>query len=136
MTEISSKDGDGQVVPLRLRPARSPALDPVERVEPTAKQNNAVSIKPKEEPRRSLSLVEDKDPLETAAALLEEIIPEFDQVSNTRLRIDKDDETGKFIYYNIDNESGEVIRRFPPESILKYLEQVRSPEGLVLDDEI
>lgn len=136
MTEISSKEGDGRVVALRVRPARSPALDPVERVEPTAKPNNAVSIKPKEEPRRSLSLNEGIDPLETAAAKLEEIIPEFDQVSNTRLRIDKDDETGKFIYYNIDNESGEVIRRFPPESILKYLEQVRSPEGLVLDDEI
>lgn len=135
MTDIISIDSKRRDIPIRPARARSPALEPVKREEPTAKPNPALSLKVKDEDQKSsLSAIE--RPLEAAAALLEEIVPEVSQVSNTRLRIDQDQETGKFIYYNIDNESGEVVRQFPPESILKYLKQVQSVEGLVLDDKV
>ena len=75
-----------------------------------------------------------KSPLEKAAAALEKFIPEDEQVPNTRLRIDKDDKTGRFVYLNIDNESGEVIKQFPPESILEFLSYYREVAGLAVDD--
>lgn len=77
---------------------------------------------------------EQGSPLEQAARAIEEIIPE-EQTTNTRLRIDRDEETGRFIYKNIDTDTGEVVSQFPLESILEIVSQFREPEGLILDDE-
>ncbi len=75
---------------------------------------------------------EQGSPLEQVARAIEDIIPED---SNTRLRIDRDEETGRFIYKNIDTESGEVVSQFPLESILDIVSQFRDLEGLILDNE-
>ena len=68
-----------------------------------------------------------------AAETIREFVPQ--EGPETELRIDKDDETGRFIYKSVDKESGEVIKQFPPETILELISQYRSLEGLVVDDD-
>ena len=79
---------------------------------------------------------EKKDPLVKAAELLEQFMPTEDTAPNTRLRIDRDESSGNFIYQSIDEESGEVIRQFPTEEILKVLSFYRELEGIAVDDSV
>ncbi|WP_262696419.1 flagellar protein FlaG [Kordiimonas aquimaris] len=102
----------------------------------TAPQTRQASFEPPEETNGTFLRLTEGDPLVRAAEALEELIPEIEQTPNTRLRIEKDEETGRFIYSNVDNESGEVVRQFPPESIFEFLASFRNVEGLLVDDEV
>lgn len=75
-----------------------------------------------------------EDPLDKAAKILEEFIPKA--TSDTRLQIDRDEVSGRFIYKSVDKNSGETVRQFPPEYMLKFLELHREAAGLVMDDEV
>ncbi len=85
--------------------------------------------------RDALEFDENSDPLAQAAEALSDFIPDTEAFANTSLRIEQDEATGRFIYQNIDNASGEVLRQFPPEQILEFLAFYREPEGIVVDDE-
>jgi uncharacterized FlaG/YvyC family protein len=54
--------------------------------------------------------------------------------SNTKLEIEKDKKTGTFIYRSVDPETGEVVRQWPPEEILKLRAALRDMEGLLVDE--
>lgn len=137
MTEIGSSGNSAQVANLKTTPSRGPGSDSVERGATTAATPSAdVAAQPTGTGVEGLTPQAARDPFEQAAEVLEDFIPEIEQIPNTRLRIDKDDETGRFVYYSVDDESGEVIRQFPPESMLKFLSYYRGLEGLVLDDTI
>ncbi len=137
MTEIGSSGNGAQVVNLKTNSTRSPGSDSVERgTTPAATPKTDATTQPIGNGAEALGAEVIKDPFEQAAGVLEEFIPEFEQIPNTRLRIDKDDETGRFVYYSVDDESGEVVRQFPPENILKFLSYYRGLEGLLLDDKI
>lgn len=77
---------------------------------------------------------ESDDPLEKAAKLVEKYLPDEDSAPNTKLRIDIDESSGNFIYQSVDETSGEVIRQFPSEEILKFLSFYRELEGLAVDE--
>lgn len=139
MTEVGSSSGNAQVLNLRQSTSRGPGSDSVERgtTEVAPPQPAAPVTGFSGNTIDKLAEETERDPLEQAAEAIEEFIPEFEQVPNTRLRIDKDDETGRFVYYSIDDESGEVLRQFPPENILKFLSYYRGlEEGLIVDDTI
>jgi len=58
----------------------------------------------------------------------------------TRLRINQDDDTGRYVYQGVDVNTGEVIRQFPADEVLKFIAFAREQagsgiEGIVLDDE-
>ena len=53
--------------------------------------------------------------------------------SNTRLQIDQDKTTGTFIYRSIDTSTGEVIRQWPPEELLKLRDAMKDMEGMLVD---
>ena len=137
MTEIDNNGGSTQVLNLKPPAPRSSGSDSVER-----KTTPAPTPTRKTETGRDPAGFEPvvpgtiQDSFEKAAELLEEFIPEAEQLANTRLRIDRDDETGRFIYLSVDDESGEVIRQFPPENIIKFLSYYRGLEGLLLDDTV
>lgn len=76
-----------------------------------------------------------RDPLELAAEQLTRLIPE-EALNDTSLKIDLDELSGRFIYQSVDNESGEVIRQFPPEELLRLLSIVRDAEGLAVDEQV
>ena len=53
-----------------------------------------------------------------------------------KLRINRDEDSDRFVYQSIDRDTGDVLRQFPPEEILEILGKFRAPEGIVLDDEV
>ncbi|NWG45327.1 MAG: flagellar protein FlaG [Alphaproteobacteria bacterium] len=54
--------------------------------------------------------------------------------TNSRLSIEADADTGVFIYRSVDTRSGEVIKQWPPEEVLKLLEFFRLREGDLVDE--
>ena len=52
---------------------------------------------------------------------------------NTKLQVEKDKELGTFIYRSINPDTGEVIRQWPPESLLEMREYLKQMEGVLLD---
>ena len=77
---------------------------------------------------------ETQDPLIKAAKLVEQFMPSEETAPNTKLRIDRDESSGNFIYQSVDEESGEVITQFPSEKILKMLSFYREAEGIAIDE--
>ena len=133
MTEISNIKGGGQVISLDASRVRSPESNGNGQFSASGNVAAAVAISPvqNDAPQESLDIGE--DPLEKAAKVIEEFVP--NDGPSTKLRIDKDEETGRFVYKSIDTESGEVIKQFPPETILAIISHYRSVEGLVVDDD-
>lgn len=56
--------------------------------------------------------------------------------SNSKLQIEHDKETGTFIYRSVDPETGEVLRQWPPEQLLKLREHLAEMQGMLFDKEI
>jgi flagellar protein FlaG len=56
--------------------------------------------------------------------------------SNSKLQIEQDEETGTFIYRSVDPETGEVLRQWPSEDILRLRASLRDMEGLLVDKEV
>ncbi|MCG8507278.1 MAG: flagellar protein FlaG, partial [Sphingomonadales bacterium] len=57
------------------------------------------------------------------------------ELGKSRLRINRHDAAGRFVYESIDKNSGEVVKQFPPEKILEVLAFYNEAQGLVIDDE-
>lgn len=135
MTEIGKTSSGAQVVNLQGAKAARPASNDVDRLKGNkALQSGQTSDEEKLSSVEKKALEATAPPLERAAKALEGFLPESEKAPNTRLRIDQDDETGRFIYQNVDAESGEVIKQFPPESILEFLSYYREVAGLAVDD--
>jgi uncharacterized FlaG/YvyC family protein len=56
--------------------------------------------------------------------------------SNSKLQIEQDKETGTFIYRTVDSETGEIIRQWPPEQLLKLRESLAQMEGMLVDKQV
>ena len=54
-------------------------------------------------------------------------------LKNSRLSIKRDGESGDFIYLMIDNDTGETVRRWPPETHTDLVEYLRSPRAGLLN---
>ena len=67
-------------------------------------------------------------------ALLKDVIG--DRSEDRRLRVFKDDDSGRFVYQSVNSRTGEIVRQFPPEEILKLVAQLRDVAGIVLDDRV
>lgn len=133
MTEISNVKSGEQVVTLQAANVRDPVkAGSIDRFSGGSK-TAAGEGGPAPTDKTINNLDQGQDPLEQAAQTIEDFIG--DTGTSTKLRIDKDDETGRFIYKSVDSESGEVVGQFPPETILEIITRFRDPEGLVLDDE-
>jgi flagellar protein FlaG len=137
MTNIENISSSAQVISLKTAAVRVPEkADRTERPQevnnsPPAGESGPAPNAPQEN-TAATPLVNGKDPLEQAAQAIEKFVN--DAGANTKLRIDKDDETGRFVYKSVDSESGKVIKQFPPETILQIISKFRDPEGLVLDN--
>lgn len=68
---------------------------------------------------------------------LERSVRQLNQTSdvfNVRLRFKLDEETGEIYVLVIDREEGRIIRRIPPENVLKTALQLQQMVGLLLDE--
>ena len=76
-----------------------------------------------------------QDFLKAAEEIINASLPQ--DPPDTRLRIDQDDATGVFVYQGVDKKSGEVVRQWPADEILKFLAFYREQEGaegIVVDE--
>ena len=72
-------------------------------------------------------------PIGKAEELLNRLLSS--ELGKSRLRINRHDAAGRFVYESIDKNSGEVVKQFPPEKILEVLAFYNEARGLVIDDE-
>lgn len=54
-------------------------------------------------------------------------------LSNSRLSIKRDDQSGDFVYIMIDEKTGEAVRRWPPESHADLVDYLRDKTGGLVD---
>ncbi len=53
-----------------------------------------------------------------------------------RFSIDKDGDSGRFVYRLINSDTGEVLKQFPGDYVLKRVAYYRDLEGLAVDSEV
>ncbi|NQV20902.1 MAG: flagellar protein FlaG [Rhodospirillales bacterium] len=71
------------------------------------------------------------EPLNTGGETAREVVLE----DNVVLRISYDNGSGRFIYSGVDKATGDVVRQYPPEGVLKLLAQRREEAaGLLIDE--
>ncbi len=70
--------------------------------------------------------------LEALEELHEEILAHAGN-SNAALRIEEDTISGRTIYQAVDKDSGEVLKQFPAEEILKSVRFLRFMTGMMVD---
>ena len=56
--------------------------------------------------------------------------------STTKLQIHRDKESGTVIYSSVDTTTGEVIRQWPSEELIKLREAIKDLEGMLLDQRV
>lgn len=74
------------------------------------------------------------NPIGKAEELLNRLLSS--ELGQSRLRINRHDAAGRYVYESIDKRSGEVVKQFPTEEILEVLAYYREAQGLVVDDEV
>ena len=89
-----------------------------------ASKKDAGLNKDKEREQRRLAALEE---------LHEEIIKNAGLDGGTTLRIQEDQITGRIIYQSVDKETGEVIKQFPAEQILRSIRFLRLLTGVMVD---
>jgi len=82
----------------------------------------------------ALPLVDGKLSLPKVAALLNRFVPQ--ELPNTRLQIEHDENTGLFVYKSVNADSGEIVRQYPAEEILRFISFYREREGVIVDDHV
>ena len=73
-----------------------------------------------------------RNPLEQAEQVLNDAL-EGSRPPNSRLKIEIDEPTGQFVYKAISNDSGETIKQYPQEEVLRLLAFFREVEGLTIN---
>lgn len=53
-----------------------------------------------------------------------------------RLFIERDEATGGFVYRIIDQETGEILRQWPREEVLRMQKAINAARGLILDKHV
>ena len=105
----------------------------------TGSINNAAahveSIAPVEETDDARSSTAEEDLARTEDDLKEFIsmLNELSQMSNNRLEFEFDPEEEISVIRVVDRESGEIVRRIPPEKLLAAMDHVFNALGVVLD---
>ncbi|MCF6293836.1 MAG: flagellar protein FlaG [Robiginitomaculum sp.] len=56
--------------------------------------------------------------------------------NNARLTIEKDHETGKYVYKSVNRDTGEVINQWPREKMLKAIAAYKNTSGLIIDQKV
>lgn len=93
------------------------------RVQPVAEQAESADLRNDREERTS-------DVADTVANIDRLAQGAF---KNSRLKITRDQESKDFIYLMIDQDTGEAVRRWPPETHTELLEYLRTRTAGILD---
>ena len=106
-------------------------------VVPTIGDRDISSDRPREGVRR-VEAVEDTDKASTHRERREERAAEIERLAaasltNSRLKILQDENTGDYVYLMVDQDTGETVRRWPPEKHGDLLEYLRTKTAGLLN---
>ena len=78
---------------------------------------------------------EQKEPANDPFEALGEALSEFlgGSLNDLKLQIDLDEGAGRFVYKSVNRDTGEVVRQFPSDEILRILSNFRDATGLTVD---
>ncbi len=104
------------------------ALDVPARTDKQAQQNRPSAVQPE------TPAVPDSIPDDAVQAAEEVLNRAFEKrfPSNQRLSLDRDEVTSRVVFKSIDRESGETIKQFPTEEMLRQIARMRDVTGLAL----
>ena len=129
MNEISTNGPVSGRVVSRANAPETVAKQAAERSEASASERS-IELARNDQARASARNI---SPIGKAEELLNRLLSS--ELGNSRLRINRHDAAGRFVYESIDKRSGEVVKQFPPEKILEVLAFYNEAQGLVIDDE-
>ena len=104
---------------------------------PNVEARDAFGDRPRPDPTRVASVEKQSAAPKAAERPTEELVAELERLSrevlsNSRLSIQRETPTGDFVYLMIDQDTGETVRRWPPESHDDLVEYLRTfTAGLV-----
>ncbi|RIK95569.1 MAG: hypothetical protein DCC73_04205 [Proteobacteria bacterium] len=131
MIEIGAKFPiGGDYPPVRTVTRKDASTDAVD--DAVLRQDVAVTTRSDKD--EALPLVDGKLSLPRVAELLDRFVPQ--ELPNTRLQIEHDENTGLFVYKSVNAESGEIVRQYPAEEILRFISFYREREGILVDDRV
>ena len=55
---------------------------------------------------------------------------------NSRLKIERDKQTGAFIYRSFDPVTGELLKEWPSEELVELREHLKEMEGMLVDKQV
>ena len=61
---------------------------------------------------------------------------EDDKIPSGRFSIDQDSDSGRFVYRLIHSDTGEVLKQFPGDYVLRRVAYYRELEGLAVDSRV
>ena len=93
------------------------------RVEPVSQQAQSAELRNERE----------NGPAETAERIADIDRLAQEALKNSRLKITRDRESKDFIYMMVDQDTGEAVRRWPPENHAELLEFLRTRTAGILD---
>lgn len=67
--------------------------------------------------------------------IIEQMRAELSASARTRLQIEREEDGGRFIYKLMDPETGETLRRWPPESFGDLVTFLKSNSGGLVDEQ-
>ncbi|MFN3834960.1 MAG: flagellar protein FlaG [Glycocaulis sp.] len=106
MTTIASISGK--------EPAAALAVSPVQAASSATSRAGATAVQPADKPARQGNT--DARDMLRQSEIIEQMRANLSASARTRLQIERDEETsGRFIYRLVNPETGETLRRWPPE---------------------
>lgn len=64
------------------------------------------------------------------------VLFEDESSPNAKFSIDMDRDSGRFVYRLVDSDTGEVVKQFPGDYVLRRIAYYRELEGIALDDQV
>lgn len=118
--------------PVAPPPLEVPAARPAPA--PRSRTNDAPAAGP--DSARASASTEDGADVDEAAlrAAADEVGSELSTLTGHSLEITFEEEDSRYVVTILDNDSGEVLRQIPPESLLEANRQLSSLRGLLFDD--
>ncbi len=97
------------------------------------KPKDAESSRPAAEEKETLDRADEKSAFQDEKTLIEIVSDSFDM--GTKLKVDRDDDTGRIIFQTVMKKTGEVIRQVPSEEMIHLAKSLNMGKGLLVDKE-
>ena len=107
------------------RPKPVGEVEPVHRATANQRRETEEGATPPADPNRVREQIE----------AIEELRKEFDGLAQSRLQIEREEESGRYVYRFLDHETGEVVRQYPPEGYIDLINYLRSLQGGLVNEQ-